>query len=179
MLYWLAQQLDFPGVLNLIRYLSFRAGAAIATALVIGLLRGPRFIGWLRVRQGKGQKDRTTMLTASARYGARPARASRRQDHDDVSPRHEPGRPGREEPDGPTVSANARGSRASTGVRVAPPPWKRMPMNRLASRRPPRAFLDTRPQPRVSAAISHSAERVRDGLRAYPRLRSVWRPGSC
>ena len=50
MLYWLAQQLDFPGVLNLIRYLSFRAGASIVTALVIGLLIGPRFIGWLRVR---------------------------------------------------------------------------------------------------------------------------------
>ena len=58
MLYWLAQQLDFPGVLNLIRYLSFRAGAAIATAMVIGLLIGPRFIGWLRVRQGKGQPIR-------------------------------------------------------------------------------------------------------------------------
>lgn len=58
MLYWLAHQLDFPGVLNLIRYLSFRAGAAIATALVIGLLIGPRFIGWLRIRQGKGQPIR-------------------------------------------------------------------------------------------------------------------------
>ncbi len=58
MLYWLAQQLDFPGVLNLIRYLSFRAGAAIATAMLIGLLIGPRFIGWLRVRQGKGQPIR-------------------------------------------------------------------------------------------------------------------------
>ncbi|MGE4429357.1 MAG: phospho-N-acetylmuramoyl-pentapeptide-transferase [Sphingobium sp.] len=59
MLYWLAQQLDFPGVLNLIRYLSFRAGAAIVTALVLGLLIGPRFIGWLRVRQGKGQPIRS------------------------------------------------------------------------------------------------------------------------
>ena len=58
MLYWLAEQLDFPGVLNLIRYLSFRAGASIATALIIGLLIGPRFIGWLRVRQGKGQPIR-------------------------------------------------------------------------------------------------------------------------
>ena len=58
MLYWLAQQLDFPGILNLIRYLSFRTGASIATALFIGLLIGPRFIGWLRVRQGKGQPIR-------------------------------------------------------------------------------------------------------------------------
>ena len=59
MLYWLAQQLDFPGVLNLIRYLTFRAGAAVATALFLGLLIGPRFIGWLRLRQGKGQPIRT------------------------------------------------------------------------------------------------------------------------
>ena len=55
MLYWIAEQLGFPGALNLIRYLSFRAGASVATALFIGLIIGPRFIGWLRVRQGKGQ----------------------------------------------------------------------------------------------------------------------------
>ena len=53
MLYWIAEQLGFPGVLNLIRYLSFRTGGAIATALFIGLIIGPRFIGWLRVRQGQ------------------------------------------------------------------------------------------------------------------------------
>ncbi|MBB5984587.1 phospho-N-acetylmuramoyl-pentapeptide-transferase [Sphingobium lignivorans] len=58
MIYWLAEQLNFPGVLNLIRYLTFRAGAAIITALLIGLIIGPRFIGWLRVRQGKGQPIR-------------------------------------------------------------------------------------------------------------------------
>ncbi len=58
MLYWLAQTLDFQGVLNLVRYFSFRTGAAIVTALVIGLIIGPRFIGWLRVRQGKGQPIR-------------------------------------------------------------------------------------------------------------------------
>ena len=58
MLYWLAQTMDFAGVFNLIRYLSFRAGATIATAFIIGLLLGPRFIGWLRVRQGKGQPIR-------------------------------------------------------------------------------------------------------------------------
>ena len=59
MLYWIASHLGFPGLLNLIRYLSFRPGAAVATALVIGLIIGPRFIGWLRVRQGKGQPIRT------------------------------------------------------------------------------------------------------------------------
>src|SRR5947199_9502559 len=58
MLYVIAQQLGFPGILNLIRYISFRAGAASATALLIGLLLGPKFIGWLRVTQGKGQPIR-------------------------------------------------------------------------------------------------------------------------
>ncbi|MCP3731172.1 phospho-N-acetylmuramoyl-pentapeptide-transferase [Sphingomonas sp. MG17] len=59
MLYEIAEWLGFPGLLNLIRYLSFRTGAAVATALVIGLIIGPRFIGWLRVRQGKGQPIRS------------------------------------------------------------------------------------------------------------------------
>jgi phospho-N-acetylmuramoyl-pentapeptide-transferase len=58
MFYWIADQLQFPGILNLFRYLSFRAGASIITALFIGLLIGPRFIGWLRLRQGKGQPIR-------------------------------------------------------------------------------------------------------------------------
>ncbi|KQM67530.1 phospho-N-acetylmuramoyl-pentapeptide-transferase [Sphingomonas sp. Leaf17] len=58
MLYLIAEALGFPGLLNLIRYQSFRTGGAVATALFIGLLIGPRFIGWLRVRQGKGQPIR-------------------------------------------------------------------------------------------------------------------------
>ena len=58
MLYVIADQLGFPGVLNLIRYISFRAGAASATALLIGLLLGPWFIRWLRAKQGKGQPIR-------------------------------------------------------------------------------------------------------------------------
>ena len=58
MLYLIAEQLGFPGLLNLIRYISFRAGAASATALLIGLLLGPAFIRWLRVKQGKGQPIR-------------------------------------------------------------------------------------------------------------------------
>ena len=58
MLYIAAEALGFPGVLNLVRYISFRAGAATATALLIGLLLGPWFINWLRVRQGKGQPIR-------------------------------------------------------------------------------------------------------------------------
>ena len=58
MLYLFADWLHFPGILNLLRYLSFRTGGAVATALFLGLLIGPRFIGWLRVRQGKGQPIR-------------------------------------------------------------------------------------------------------------------------
>lgn len=59
MLYLIAEWLHFPGIANLIRYQSFRAGAALMTALVIGLIIGPRFINMLRLRQGKGQPIRT------------------------------------------------------------------------------------------------------------------------
>jgi phospho-N-acetylmuramoyl-pentapeptide-transferase len=59
MLYLIADWLGFPGVINLFRYLSFRSGGAVATALLLGLIIGPRFIGWLRIRQGKGQPIRT------------------------------------------------------------------------------------------------------------------------
>jgi phospho-N-acetylmuramoyl-pentapeptide-transferase len=58
MFYWIAEQLGYPGVFNLFRYITLRAGAAAATALFLGLLIGPKFIGWLRVRQGKGQPIR-------------------------------------------------------------------------------------------------------------------------
>jgi phospho-N-acetylmuramoyl-pentapeptide-transferase len=58
MLYLLAQWLHFEGFANLIRYQSFRSGAALLTALTIGLIIGPRFINMLRVRQGKGQPIR-------------------------------------------------------------------------------------------------------------------------
>lgn len=58
MLYLLAQWLDFEGPLNLVRYQTFRAGATMLTALLLGLIIGPRFINMLRVRQGKGQPIR-------------------------------------------------------------------------------------------------------------------------
>ena len=58
MLYLIAEHLGFPGALNLIRYISFRAGAASVTSLAIGLLFGPMFIRWLRSKQGKGQPIR-------------------------------------------------------------------------------------------------------------------------
>jgi len=58
MLYLLAQWLEFEGLFNLVRYQTFRAGATLLTALVIGLVIGPKFINMLRVRQGKGQPIR-------------------------------------------------------------------------------------------------------------------------
>ena len=58
MIYYLAELLGFPGGLNVIRYLTFRSGAAMMTALFLALLIGPRFIVWLRGKQGKGQPIR-------------------------------------------------------------------------------------------------------------------------
>ena len=58
MLYLIAHYFHFEGLANLVRYQTFRAGAALMTALVIGLLIGPQFISMLRLRQGKGQPIR-------------------------------------------------------------------------------------------------------------------------
>ena len=58
MLYLIADYFHFAGIANLIRYQSFRAGAALITALAVGLMIGPRFIVMLRLRQGKGQPIR-------------------------------------------------------------------------------------------------------------------------
>ncbi|MEM7666867.1 MAG: phospho-N-acetylmuramoyl-pentapeptide-transferase [Pseudomonadota bacterium] len=58
MLYLLAEWLGFEGIFNLVRYQTFRAGATLITALLIGLIIGPKFINLLRVRQGKGQPIR-------------------------------------------------------------------------------------------------------------------------
>ncbi|GGB91226.1 phospho-N-acetylmuramoyl-pentapeptide-transferase [Novosphingobium endophyticum] len=58
MLYLIAEWLNYEGLSNLFRYQSFRSGAALMTALIVGLIIGPRFINMLRVRQGKGQPIR-------------------------------------------------------------------------------------------------------------------------
>ena len=62
MLYLLLEPLanDFR-VFNLFRYLTFRTGGAIMTALLIGLVFGRPLIDWLKVRQGKGQPIRDFM----------------------------------------------------------------------------------------------------------------------
>jgi len=58
MLYLIAQWFEFEGLANLVRYQTVRAAGAMATALFIGLVIGPRFISMLRVRQGRGQPIR-------------------------------------------------------------------------------------------------------------------------
>ena len=55
LLYPLAE--DFR-IFNLFRYLTFRTGAAVMTALIISFILGPPLIRWLRSKQGKGQPIR-------------------------------------------------------------------------------------------------------------------------
>ena len=45
-------------VFNLFRYLTFRTGGAILTALLISFILGPPIIRWLKSKQGKGQPIR-------------------------------------------------------------------------------------------------------------------------
>jgi phospho-N-acetylmuramoyl-pentapeptide-transferase len=46
-------------VFNLFRYLTFRSGGAVVTALVISFLLGPRIIAWLKSKQPQGQPIRS------------------------------------------------------------------------------------------------------------------------
>jgi phospho-N-acetylmuramoyl-pentapeptide-transferase len=56
---WLADHhLSVPG-LNLIRYLTFRGGMAVATAPLVVVATGSRFLRWMQAKQGKGQPIRT------------------------------------------------------------------------------------------------------------------------
>jgi phospho-N-acetylmuramoyl-pentapeptide-transferase len=59
MLYWLSAFSDVVGPLNVLRYITFRTGGAMITALVFVFLFGPSIIDHLRLRQGKGQPIRT------------------------------------------------------------------------------------------------------------------------
>ncbi len=58
MLYYLIQFSDQFGALNVFRYITFRTGGAIMTAMVFMFIFGPGLITALRVRQGKGQPIR-------------------------------------------------------------------------------------------------------------------------
>lgn len=56
LLYPLAHDL---AILNLFKYLSFRSGGAVLTALIMSFVTGPRIIRWLRAKQREGQPIRT------------------------------------------------------------------------------------------------------------------------
>jgi phospho-N-acetylmuramoyl-pentapeptide-transferase len=58
MLYELVNFSDQIGVLNVFRYITFRTGGAIFTALLFVMMFGPGIIDLLRVKQGKGQPIR-------------------------------------------------------------------------------------------------------------------------
>ena len=62
MLYWLYQRLaenhHHVPILNLLRYLTFRGGMAVATAQLVVVAMGSRFIRWMKAKQGKGQPIR-------------------------------------------------------------------------------------------------------------------------
>ena len=58
MLYWLVDLSDKLSVLNVFRYITFRTGGAIITALLFVFLFGQNIIDRLRLLQGKGQPIR-------------------------------------------------------------------------------------------------------------------------
>src|SRR5882757_241158 len=59
MLCWLSAFSDTFGPLNVLRYITFRTGGSMITALICVFLFGPWIIDHLRLKQGKGQPIRT------------------------------------------------------------------------------------------------------------------------
>src|SRR5437763_11162078 len=59
MLYLLSAFSDTFGPLNVLRYITFRTGGSMITALIFVFLFGPWIIDHLRLRQGKGQPIRS------------------------------------------------------------------------------------------------------------------------
>src|SRR6266849_2881660 len=59
MLYYLTEFSDKISVFNVFRYITFRTGGAVVTALVFVFLFGPSIINLLRLLQGKGQPIRS------------------------------------------------------------------------------------------------------------------------
>ncbi len=53
MFFWLSEFSGSFNVLNVFRYLTFRAGAATVTALFFVLFFGPAIINMLRLKQGR------------------------------------------------------------------------------------------------------------------------------
>ncbi|HEY9212355.1 MAG TPA: phospho-N-acetylmuramoyl-pentapeptide-transferase [Ancylobacter sp.] len=59
MLQWLTQFQESLPALNVFRYITFRTGGAIITALLFVFMFGPAIIALLRLKQGKGQPIRS------------------------------------------------------------------------------------------------------------------------
>ena len=58
MLYWLTLLSDGGDFFNLFRYITFRTGGAIMTALIISFILGPTIINWLKSQQGSASNIR-------------------------------------------------------------------------------------------------------------------------
>ena len=58
MFYWLTELSSHFSFLNVFRYITFRTGGAVVTALVFVFLFGQPIIDMLRLKQGKGQPIR-------------------------------------------------------------------------------------------------------------------------
>ena len=59
MFYWLTEFSDKVSFLNVFRYITFRTGGAVITALLFVFMFGPMIIDRLRLFQGKGQPIRS------------------------------------------------------------------------------------------------------------------------
>src|SRR6201991_270270 len=59
MFYWLTELSDKISFFNVFRYITFRTGGSVVTALVFVFLFGGPIIDLLRIKQGKGQPIRT------------------------------------------------------------------------------------------------------------------------
>ncbi len=59
MLYWFSLLKGILSPLNVFQYITFRTGGALLTAFLIVLIAGPRFILWLKSKQGEGQPIRS------------------------------------------------------------------------------------------------------------------------
>ena len=59
MFFWLTELSDKVSFLNVFRYITFRTGGSIVTALIFVFLFGGPIIATLRVKQGKGQPIRS------------------------------------------------------------------------------------------------------------------------
>ena len=49
---------DYP-LLNLVQYQTVRVALAMATAMIVAVAMGSRFIAWMKIKQGRGQPIRS------------------------------------------------------------------------------------------------------------------------